>query len=133
MDQNKKDILKRFKDSGPGFEIPKGYFKKLEHELKNEVDKEKSMLRVQKLKENRANKEFFSSTDKPKTGFTVPDGYFNELESNLSVENEKKLFRLTHRLSRYLRNDHLRGSIKRDRPGILSLDYKILGERFFLS
>ncbi|MCA0931988.1 hypothetical protein LCM02_05965 [Lutimonas saemankumensis] len=96
MDQNKKDILKHFKDSGHGFEIPKGYFKKLEHQLQNQVDAEGFIPEKEKRKENRAEKEIFSMSDKRKTGFSVPEGYFDELESNLRIENEKKIFLLTH-------------------------------------
>lgn len=79
MDQNKKDILKQFKDSGLGFEIPDGYFEKFEIQLKNEDSEDTSAI-----------------PKKLKTGFDVPDGYFDSLDLDLPVENEKKLFRLAH-------------------------------------
>ena len=45
MDQNKKDILKHFKDSGHGFETPEGYFEELERQLEKKVTEKSSKRR----------------------------------------------------------------------------------------
>ncbi|UCE93952.1 MAG: hypothetical protein JSV73_01285 [Flavobacteriaceae bacterium] len=79
MDQSKKDILNQIKDTGHGFEVPVGYFEKLEHRLRNEDEKRDSAI-----------------PDRLETGFVVPEGYFEETDSIFPVENEKKLFRLRH-------------------------------------
>lgn len=96
MDQNKKDILKHFKDSGHGFETPEGYFEELERQLEKKVNEKSSKLGLVDKNKKRSQKETFTLPDSMDTGFAVPDGYFEELDLDFPVENEKKIFKLKH-------------------------------------
>jgi hypothetical protein len=105
MDRNKENILKQLKSSGPGFSVPKGYFKSLEDQIDHTIS---SLDPNHKEKEGDTNpsQKSHSSFNLDQIGkdpgFKVPEGYFDTIQSKTTKLEKTKVIPLNGKFIRIL-------------------------------
>lgn len=94
MDRNKENILNQLKKSGPGFTVPKAYFKEAgTHDNSDNY-----------LENNTSEKITGSNLDihLKAPGFKVPNGYFETVESNIFESRNPKIISFKTKVVRVL-------------------------------
>jgi hypothetical protein len=105
MDRNKENILKQLKSSGPGFTVPKGYFKSLEDQIDHTIS---SLDPNDKKNEGytNPNQKSHSSFNLDQIGkdpgFKVPEGYFDTIQSKTTQLEKTKVIPLNGKFIRTL-------------------------------
>ncbi len=105
MDRNKENILNQLKNSGPGFTVPKGYFKSLESKIDHGINSLDSNDKKSELNANKRqgqNSSFDLDQIGKDHGFTIPEGYFDTIQSKITGGEKTKVIRLQNNYIRIL-------------------------------
>lgn len=105
MDQNKEDILKQLKSSGPGFTVPEGYFESLDGQIEHSINTHDSLHEKKEVNTNLGQEQDSSfNLDQigKDHGFTVPEGYFETIQSKITGLEKTKVIPLKTKYIRIL-------------------------------
>ena len=105
MDRNKENILKQLKSSGPGFTVPKGYFKSLEEQIDHTINsfdpnhkKNEGYINTNQKSHSSFNLDQIGKDP----GFKVPEGYFDTIQSKTRQLEKTKVIPLNGKFIRIL-------------------------------
>lgn len=105
MDRNKENILKQLKSSGPGFTVPKGYFKSLEEQIDHTINsfdpnhkKNEGYINTNQKSHSSFNLDQIGKDP----GFKVPEGYFDTIQSKTTQLEKTKVIPLNGKFIRIL-------------------------------
>ena len=105
MDRNKENILKQLKSSGPGFTVPKGYFKSLEEQIDHTISSFDPNHKKNEgyINPNQKSHSSFNLDQIGKDpGFKVPEGYFDTIQSKTTQLEKTKVIPLNGKFIRIL-------------------------------
>jgi hypothetical protein len=105
MDRNKENILKQLKSSGPGFTVPKGYFKSLEEQIDHTINSFDPNHKKNEgyINPNQKSHSSFNLDQIGKDpGFKVPEGYFDTIQSKTTQLEKTKVIPLNGKFIRIL-------------------------------
>ena len=105
MDRNKENILKQLKSSGPGFTVPKGYFKSLEEQIDPTISSFDPNHKKNEgyINPNQKSHSSFNLDQIGKDpGFKVPEGYFDTIQSKTTQLEKTKVIPLNGKFIRIL-------------------------------
>ena len=105
MDLNKENILKQLKNSGPGFTVPKGYFKSLEDRIDHtisSVDPNHKKNEGNTSPNQKSPSSFNLDQIGKDPGFKVPEGYFDTVQSKTTKLEKTKVISLNGKFIRIL-------------------------------
>lgn len=97
MDKNKENIWKQLKSSGPGFTVPKGYFKSSEGQIDHGLSSSDAHHKNNTEKtapDQSADGPFGLGHIGKDHGFTVPEGYFGTIQSKITGTEKTKVISL---------------------------------------
>lgn len=105
MDLNKENILKQLKNSGPGFTVPKGYFKSLEDQIDHtisSIDPNHKKNEGNTSPNQKSPSSFNLDQIGKDPGFKVPEGYFDTVQSKTTKLEKTKVISLNGKFIRIL-------------------------------